>query len=1428
MPSLDWTKFDSLSDTNSRNFENLCRGLMRLHYGRFGYFKALANQPGVEFHVKLTDSCRIGNASHWFGWQCKLYQRTQSGDLKAASRKDIEDSLRITEKVLPDLTDWVLWTRYTLSKKDQDWYYALTTKYKLHLWTEEEIDTYLSDEGLILRSTYFGELVLTPHNLAERHRIAIQPIRERWMEPVHQSVDAEREIRRMLGEASSWEELVEAGESLKNASELISCEIEDAVPKLKPYMASFVNACLEFSDTLVHFHEILADGDLDVIQQKLKERKTLISLDVRSTPRHLRSANHSASLYATNALDDMFTAQALLDEAEEFLGVGLVAILADAGGGKTQMAAQLTAPQGNRHAGVFLQGRNLHKGQSLNDLAKSFSINGTPMPSMESLLAAVDAAGKRAGCRLPILIDGLNEAENPKDWKPELASLSQIVKNFPNVLVVCTLRTGERKREDWDRLREPQTETRESFALMALPDDINTIESEGFGGDVDEAIQKYFNYFKINPGDAVIPVEFLQHPLTLRIFCEVTNSRRESEVKIDYFPTSLSPLFEKYIANATKRISEMTGLSRTYTTDEVNKAFYILGIELWKCGRREIGEKKFRIAVSDTPLWDSSIVNLLAQEGILFKNPGIEPYEYVVTPVYDALGGYIIAHALLMKHSQDSSFAWMNESETTALFIGDTSHELAFDILRSLVTLAPRRTQGRHFWQYISEPLRTNALAFASEIDAEYLDQETIAALKQMLHEFPTSRKRLFYRLRTTRSIENHPLNANFLDSTLREMSVSERDLIWTEWIRETYFQEFQYTVSSERFTSLLSMEDRWKQKLEIRTLSDRLCAKWLMWFLTSTDRELRDRVTRAMYWYGRGNPTALFEETLAALEINDPYIPERMLAASYGVAMATHVDLEDQTFVNETLPIFAQGVYESIFTEDAPFSTTHSLMREYGRRIVELASFHDPNLFSSEEIQRSKPPYQDGGLRDWGESELSRESSYDSNSPFGMDFQNYTLGRLVPSRRNYDFQNEEYRRIFSQILWRIEQLGWSSENFSDIDSSIANNHRWGRVESDAKKIDRYGKKYSWIAFFEMSGLLHDLGIIDRENERDWDWDLDIDPSFPEQLPDIPLIQASFLGSDEIGTKEWITDGPSPDVNPYLRLANLNNEEGPWVMLDGYVTQENKNIGRSLFCFIRSFLVLSSEVDSFCQHLSNQDLGGRWLPEKPSVGHTFAGEIPWCATFPETDLSEISFVVKEETVNVQRMQKIFFLDGKQQDLSDIDIERLCTGINTQSSNNQQLSVEDIERIEIREVPVEAEEILEHSVTYYPIIPVCDFSWEGDRSAANNIIYATTLSKVIAYDLELFGQPQTLDLFTSEGLKATCSISSGNDEFNNKQRLFYIREELLRTFLEQNEISLIWAVWGERGYSSDRIHNLIHTSNRSDPTYVVYSFVKNHE
>jgi len=1410
MPSLNWEIFNSLAGSKYQNFETLCRGLMRLHFERYGQFKARANQPGVEFHIKLNESCSLGEPPRWFGWQCKWYQRNQNGNLNTASQNKIKSSLEKTEQHVPDITDWILWTPYTLSKKDQDWYYDLPTNMRLHLWVEEELETYLSGDGLILRSTYFGELVLGPHNLEKWHQIAIQPIRERWLPPVHQQVDAERSIRRMLGEAGSWSQLTKIGKSLKKAAELIPHGLKGVIPKQEIAVGSFVKTCLEFADTLTYFHEILAQGDLEIIQQKLNEQKTLLTKEIFSVPRQLRALNHPTAIYATNALADMRIARDLLDEAEKFLGIGLVAVLADAGGGKTHMAAQLTASQNDRPAGVFFHGRVLHKGQTLDDLARTFSLNGVPIPNMEGLLAALDAAAKRAYCRLPVVIDGLNEAENPKDWKHLLASLSEVIKQYPNVLVVCTLRTGERQRKDQYREHQTYSENRESFAVMALPDGIKKIESKGFGGDADEAIKKYFEYFKINSGDADLPVEFLQHPLNLRIFCEVTNFKREDEVKIDYFPASLSPLFEKYLENAVERISQMVNLSHSYSVSEIEKAIYELGVELWKSKKREISEKGFRTQLSDTSRsWDSSIVNLLAQEGVIFKNLS-EPYEYIITPVYDALGGYIIANALLMRHANDFSFTWLKEPETIAMFTGDNTHELALDIFRALVALAPRRMSGRQIWKEVTKSLRLRAIMLAADLDAEYLDKETLSAILNLLNESQDIQNRLFSRLKATRASVQYPLNADFLDSALRKMPVHKRDLGWTEWVKRE---------RHEILHDLLAMECRWKQKLDIRTPSDQLRARWVMWLLTSTVHELRDIATRVLYWFGRGLPEALFEETVRALEINDPYVPERMLAASYGVAMVLHVDLNNHSFATTTLPNFARPIFEAMFAKNSPFSTTHLLTREYGTRLIEITSLHNPKLFTSEEIQKSKPPFKEGGLRDWGECYLPKEEYNTFDSPFHMDFENYTIGQLVPGRSNYDFKHQEYHKIKTQILWRIKQFGWSGERFEEIDRFIANSHHSSRIGDDGNKIDRYGKKYSWIAFFEMYGFLRDLGKFDKsyeDYESDRFSDVDIDPSFPESLPKVHIIDTDFLGDPKIETQEWISKGQVPDVTPYLQMSEIQKQSGPWIALDGHLNQEDKSRERSLFCFIRSFLISTKEADSFFDYLSQQNPGGRWLPEKPEVHYTFAGEIPWCDTFPKNGFTEISFVTKEETIQVTQQKEVLFLDDKQLDLSRID---LMLGNNLDQNTGQLITEQELERIEVREIQVEVDELQQEFAKYNVLIPVHDFN-----SVKNTAGYATILAKEIASDLKLIGQAQTFDLFTIDGVKATFGLSE-HINFRNSQSLFYMREELLKKYLEKNKLTLIWAMWGEREYPLDTFHKLSNKTKHPEETYSIYSFIK---
>jgi hypothetical protein len=156
-------------------------------------------------------------------------------------------------------------------------------------------------------------------------------------------------------------------------------------------------------------------------------------------------------------------------------------------------------------------------------------------------------------------------------------------------------------------------------------------------------------------------------------------------------------------------------------------------------------------------------------------------------------------------------------------------------------------------------------------------------------------------------------------------------------------------------------------------------------------------------------------------------------------------------------------------------------------------------------------------------------------------------------------------------------------------------------------------------------------------------------------------------------------------------------------------------------------------------------------------------------------------------------------EPKKLDLTEADIFSLSAfGADSLNNSKEQISEENIERIEIRKTPIEVEEIQQYSSIYNALIPVCDFSFESERSTINNGARATVLAKELASDLELVGKPQTFDLFTNKGIKATCRFSDIKDDFNeNSCSLLYLREELLKEFLEKKEYALIWVVWGER-------------------------------
>jgi hypothetical protein len=382
MSLLNWDIFRALPGAPTTNFENLCRGIIQRQFGQNGRLVALSNQPGVEFHLKLDTDCSLGKSAEWFGFQCRWYDLPPARAIGSTRREKIKEALETTLRVLPGITSWVLWTRHTLTKSDQKWFYGLTKTPKLILYTSTDVENLLGGPALLLRETYFGELILRPNDLQELHDRSVARVAGKWVPEVHQPVDAEREIRRKLAEIHSWEslkpllaELATAEKSIRNISRLPIA--------IKASVVSLADTAHTFAKALESVNAKLSRGDFGELREELAGRPEIPFEALSVCLRQMRSRSLDCALHATNTISDIKLARASLDDMATIWDTTLVAVLAPAGGGKTQLSAEITKATSERSAGLLLHGQDLGASDTLDEFTRAVTIQGKPVQSME-------------------------------------------------------------------------------------------------------------------------------------------------------------------------------------------------------------------------------------------------------------------------------------------------------------------------------------------------------------------------------------------------------------------------------------------------------------------------------------------------------------------------------------------------------------------------------------------------------------------------------------------------------------------------------------------------------------------------------------------------------------------------------------------------------------------------------------------------------------------------------------------------------------------------------------------------------------------------------------------------------------------------------------------------------------------------------------
>ncbi len=990
--------------------------------------------------------------------------------------------------------------------------------------------------------------------------------------------------------------------------------------------------------------------------------------------------------------------------------------------------------------------------------------------------------GQKSRTRSLLLIDAMNEGDK-LGWRENLEPFLNKLSRYRSISIMLSCRTPFEKivfrNKDF-----------QSFVISHHP---------GFAEREVEAQSEFFRFYGIpNPEVPVLIPEF-SRPLFLKLFCEAlegtTVKHKHKQIEdISAGLKGMTYIFEYFVDKKAEVIEKKLHLNNGTCWDVIKKMSAIMAQKKSDCMQEVIC--KSECSSVHSKLYDELLIEgLIAEDALWDENS--KRYLPVVRFPYQKFSDHLIVRHLLNNLPKNAGpytirKLFIKESTLGYFFKDNITISRYLGIIESLIMELPNRikNQGELFdylpiyVTYQLAELFINGLRWRC---IEAFNKSTNKWINAILND-KQLKDNMLDTLLILAAKPKHPYNAIGLHRYLRSYQMSDRDLLWSEFLR-----------NNDKTSTIYRILD-WIEKNESLKFSEGFAKMYLvilMWVLTSTVRKLRDRATRAIYEIGLRYPHIVFDTAKEALTLNDPYVPERMLAACYGIAMTLHGNPTNHKFRKELLLRFAQNLYDLLFKKGAQYGTTHILMRDYARFLIEIALLHTKKTLGMRQIKCMRPPFRDGDIRKWGFEKDRNENEYRSgNNPFGMDFANYTLGGLIPNRENYDFKNSEYEKVKGSMWWRIYNLGYSLKKFGDVDKEIANwnSQRFSR-ETNGGKVDRYGKKYCWIAFYELAGYRKDKGFLKSswQLQHERISDCDIDPSFPGSPQQIKIVKTHYLASAINDLNRWIDSGPMPNINEYLIIDQINGLKGPWVLLGGAIAQGSYNLKRGVLMYPRAFFIANRDLAYFSK-ISNIISPNQPLPSVIDMHYTYAGEIPWCDTvaYYESPVSISVILAKKNEIVPSRYVRVKKI--KPVKATKIHLKEL-----------KQILGGDTRNIEIS-IPKTSHKISEEISLNIPAeIPICRFNWEDHHSLVNIGQSVLVPSKELAQQLKLHIEVKSFKMIDENGDIASVTSDWG-DLWHDGQKLIYFKKDLLDRYLERRHKALVWIIEGERAIKLKNYHS----------------------
>lgn len=931
-----------------------------------------------------------------------------------------------------------------------------------------------------------------------------------------------------------------------------------------------------------------------------------------------------------------------LKNAGRFLEKQAMLLVGKAGSGKSHLLADVAKKriQYKKWTCLFL-GNTFKKG----DLWKQFLEKLSVKYGKKFFLYVLNKYSWMRGFRSLIFIDALNECDCTDFWKQNLKLFLKDIQKYSNIGVVLSVRS----------------EYKDYLLSKEIQSLLSVVEHKGFDGVEFDAINRYFKCYNINlPNTPLLNPEF-SNPLFLKLFCEMIKNKGLHEMPSGF--CNLLEIFRNYIDDLNERISRKYNVLPSLNL--IRKSIEHIALEMLNQEKGLLFSddvlKTVNLALCNSGIRPADLYADFVSEGIIVQIFDEEKNAKIYF-AYERYYDLLVAKALIGTEKNPKKIRDMfKENGPLYKFVVT---EFDFSDYQGL-------------WNAWS-------ILLPDDCEIEIFDvvpEKCLSSVKEAFLDGLLWRKKI--NIETIRDYVNNeilpfdyffskwldtwlllcakvdcPLNGDYLHNKLFPLSMGVRDAEWSIYISTQSDDENNYVSRI--------IDWAWHNE-DLKSLSDesiRLLGQTLVWFFTSMNRIVRDTASTALVNLLKNKLNVLICLLDKFKDVNDPYVLQRLYAVAFGCAA--------NCFDRNGLKLLCESVYKNIFYHTNVVSDI--LLRDYAMNTIDYAV--QLGISFDFDVSKIYPPY-----RSSMPNQLPLNDVVDANKvPHengNYDSPKYSINKIMQSMTTEygrgtshygDFGRYVWDSAFAcwnvdtnllsnyAVMWILNQSGFDYNIHGEFDMSISHGERFGNI------CERIGKKYQWIAYFDLLGRVSDNcqmkeGVYEGSFEP---FVRDFDPT---------TIKKSIYHADEKyyshflkkfhwnqKNKKWILKKNNyPAIENFLLEKDAENIE--WLVLERpiHLKQPEKLNGtfgakKDFFCSISSYVISDNDFDSFKTWAKNQNFYDQHLPECHECYKIFFREYYWSKAFKseykDYDWSTIVDSLKKDVAVVSKTTYNYFWENE--------------------------------------------------------------------------------------------------------------------------------------------------------------------------------------